>query len=577
MVIHATGRWRQGAAAAVLLLAAASGASGAEPGDLPPAPPIGVASNFGVDHQPKALRLARRFPVRNMRDGLVWRFLEQEQGRYDFSNGRTEFPALMNRAATALTLMVHPANPVIEGGATVTSKDGIGAFVRYAEAAAAAYPDIEAIEISNEFNSQSFVTGSVRHMTPLQRADLHVKYLAALSPRLRQAHPGIRIIGGAAHSIPAGYLWRILDGGGARWMDSLSVHPYTTEPEQFRRQIEVLRRHPQMAGLGIDVTEFGTLDRAAAPGYMLRYYCQMALAGVERAAWYPMVPRGGNAALFTRSGQLEPVGRTYRMIQEELQGRTVADAGTAPFTYGCAFDGGRRWVLWGAPRQVALAAVDITVQRADTTLVAPGTALRLSRNEPLIFSAARPLQAGRDILLGETRLIADSFDQFHYPAAGKGAQDAPGFGRLIRVSGGRELPLQTRPGQEAPGKPWTPYLGSSTAQDLRLGAKGLQLGGSRQQNIELIHRYRAAGDQLVDLSADLDILTVSGNGVELTVLRGGEVLHRQLVTERARIRLTAVALAAGQVLDLVTGPNGSARGDAVRHRFRLYRSAAQPE
>ncbi|MBO9409184.1 hypothetical protein J7399_17235 [Shimia sp. R9_1] len=534
------------------------------------APPIGVASNFGVDQQDRVLRLAQAFPILNMRDSISWKELERAAGAYDFGRPRTGFPAQFDLEKVATTLIVHPANPLYEAGNTVMTEHGIAAFARYVEAVATAYPGVVAIEVANEFNGGSFIKGPARKLGPMARADLHAAHLAAVSERLRARAPEVRIIGGAAHSIPAGYLWRLLDQGAAAWMDAIALHPYTTEPEQFVRQVAVLRRHPEMAGLGIDVTEFGHIDREGAPGYMLRYYCQMALAGVDRVAWYPLVRRGKYAGLFARDGSIEPAGRSYRMIAAELSGTDVEAVDAGAFTYGCAFDGGRKLVLWGASRPVTVTAADVTVRGADAVAVPARKEMALSREAPLVFSAERPLALDTDIRLGAQALLADSFDQFAYPSEGDAPGRAPGFQRFLQVAGAEERPFVTRPGQEARGRPWTPYLGTDLAEGVRLTARGMQLGGGRAQDIGIVHRYVSGQDVTLDVSAKLEITGQGGDGVMVVIKASGGVLVQQVVQTEEEIALTGVKLPAGQAVDIVVRANGSSRGNSLRHRFQLF-------
>jgi hypothetical protein len=158
--------------------------------------------------------------------------------------------------------------------------------------------------------------------------------------------PDARILGGAAHSIPLAWFGALSQDGAAPYMDAIALHPYTTPPEQFRRQAALMREVPGFETLPLEITEIGTTDPAEAPVLLMKTYCQTALAGATTLAWYPLNPRGdGYVPLLEDDGTVTPVGRTWQLIRDTMQGRPLSDAAPDPFTYGCRF-GDRALVLW---------------------------------------------------------------------------------------------------------------------------------------------------------------------------------------------------------------------------------------
>jgi hypothetical protein len=80
-------------------------------------------------------------------------------------------------------------------------------------------------------------------------------------------------------------------------MDAMVIHPYDVRPEQLVRQIALLRREvPTAAEMPVAVTEFGLADAQAAPAYLMKSYCQQAVAGVNLAVCYPLFPAGDGLA-----------------------------------------------------------------------------------------------------------------------------------------------------------------------------------------------------------------------------------------------------------------------------------------
>ena len=530
------------------------------------APLLGAASNFGQGVQPGMLRNAVALGVTDLRDGLNWGLAQTRADAYDFSDPRTAYPRDVLDAGLSLSLTLNWGNPLWEGGDTPVTPEGIAAFGRFAGALARQYPGLDAVEIGNEFNSADFLRGPLETASATARAEAHAALLAAAAQVLRAEDPAIRLLGGASHSIPLGYLWAVLDAGGAAHMDALAMHPYTTPPEQLARQVAVLRRHPKAASLPIEITEFGSADPAAAAGYMLRDYCQMALSGVTRAVWYPLNPRGdGLVPLMTADGRITGAGRAFRIITGEFAGREVRDAAPDPFTYGCRF-GEDTMLLWGAPRELRVAD-GIELRDPEGRVLAPPYAL--SRETPLILRGTTGrIDIGDGVELGPQRLIADSFDQFGYPAADGTPPEGDPFERFLRIDG-REAPLATMPGQEAGGTLWTPYLGDPGQRPLRLTADQLLPGRSAAHPVEIVHRWTAPEPMRVALTARFDVAARSEDGITVALTRNGEEIAAEESSGVIEIAPPPMPLAAGDVLEIAVGPGGSAAGDVTEYRITL--------
>lgn len=510
----------------------------ATPGYSQTAPPLGAASGFGNAAQPRLLRLAETVPA--LRDTLVWRLAQPTPGQSQWHDPRVAYPKALNRQ---LSLTLIPMHPGLTNGATVQSDTGIAAFAAFARAVADAYPNLVALEIGNEFNGQTFVKGPARHLPPKARAALHARHLAAVADVVRPAHPHLNLVGGAAHSVSAGYLWHLADQGGVEQIDQIALHPYTTKPEQFLRQIAVLRRHPALVDMPLDISEFGHKNSTAAPGFMLRYYCQMSLANVARASWYPLATRGdGYAALITRNGRVLPARQAFELIQSQFVGKATTPLSPDPFTYGCAFDGGRVVMLWGAARAITHIDASITVLYGSST--------RLDPLVPLVLGASAPITLGQNLRLDPQTVLADSFDQFRY--------DPPdaGFKLSLETMDGAIRPVML-PGQDRPGVPWTPYLGHLKSGSW-ITANGARLGRP------LHHIYRAPTAQKVEISA----VTDAQNPANMHLLHNDTMLdHWPLSAQQSHKRV--VTLARDDQLTLVLTPQVPQAH--VRFRYTLRR------
>lgn len=537
--------------------------------DLPAeGPALGGASNLAQGYQPRLLRLARSFGINDFRDGMNWALAEKEPQAYVFGNDRLRYPEYIAAAGADLTVTLNWGNPLYDGGDTPHSREAIDAFGAFAGTLVSRFPQISALEIGNEFNGVNFVRGPLAQMTPQERAHAYVPLLEAAATAARAVRPDVRIIGGSTHSMAAGFLWEVLDSGGAGLLDALAIHPYTTPAEQLQRQVAVLRRHPAAAGLPLEMTEFGHPDPAKAPGHLLRNYCQMALSGVSHAVWYPLVERRSESMepLFSKDGRVTPVGQTYRLIAKHMEGQPAQEAATDPFTYGCRF-GTQVLVLWGEPRAV-------TVEGGVGVLTARGRAApaphALSETEPLVFVAPEGQSIDGLVTLEAGTLIADSFDQFAYPQDDEAQAGSDAFARFAR-QGKKVFPLGTLPGQERGGVPWFPYRGNSKLNPLRLTAESLVPGRNGKGPVEVVHAYTAPQDMTVRLEAAFSVPRRSEDGITVRVSAGGTVIEDVVVTGAQDLAPAPITLSKGDVLEVAVGPNGTARGDAAQYRIRLRR------
>ncbi|WP_163850754.1 hypothetical protein [Pseudooceanicola aestuarii] len=557
-------------AGGVLLAGAAAGAADLPDGPVPSkvaatalpqrGPALAAASNFGQGMQAGMMGAALALPVRDFRDAVYWALVARD-GAVRFDTARSTWPDLLSPDGAAASLTVNNGHPDHDNGATPHSPAAIRAFGRHAAEIAARFPAVEAIEVGNEFNSANFVSGPLRDLDDAGRARGYAALLSSVVEQVRAVRPSVRIVGGGVHSVPTGYLAKLAATGVVERMDALALHPYDTAPEQLARQIAVLRRQPAWARMPIELTEIGTRDSAAAPGLLLRMYCQAALSGVTRLAWYPLNPRGdGYAPLIGADLQVAPVGRAFRRLGALAEGRAVRDIGRDAQTYGCLF-GDRMAVLWGMPRGLRVA--PHVVVRDALGAVQTGGALALSETAPLTLEA--PGLSPADWRLAPQRVLADSRHGYAYPGGipGNAGETDSGFSRLAR-RGGRDVALITRPGQSGSVTPWVPWLGLPDDPGPRLLPDLLVPGAG----VEILHRFTAPQAMQVQLRARVQVAARSTDGVAVTVQAGDRRLAHWQGHGPWRLDRT-VTLAAGQVLEIAIGANGSARGDVTEFRLTV--------
>jgi hypothetical protein len=543
---------------AVVGLALAASAALSEPRG----PELQAASNFGQTWNPVLFEAARAAGITGLRDQIHWDYAERD-GAYVFDHEILFYPEMMAETGMRLTLIAGDTHPDHDEDATPYTQAGLDAFSNFFAEAARRFPAVVAVEVGNEMNSETFTAGPAREADIAGRAGYYAGLLEATAAAVREARPDIRIIGGAAHSIPLAWFEALsADGAGGR-MDTIALHPYTTPPEQFRRQVALLRQVPGFETQPLELTEIGTVDAQAAPALLMKTYCQAALAGATTIAWYPLSPRGdGYVPLLEEDGSLTTVGRTWQMIQTELEGLPVVDAAPDPFTYACRF-GDRALVIWGAPRDLRVDGPGLSVHDlAGQDVSTP----RLSRDRPLVVLSDGPAPVvGGNVHLGPQRLVADTFDQFAYP----GAED--GFARFARV-GDEMVPFVLGPGQQEGGVPWTPYLTTERDGWLRMDAEFLQPSMWDGAPAEIVHAFTAPEAMRVAVEADILPSSESSDGVVVSFRHNQRSLAETIVRGRAGMTLPNITLAPGDVLEIVVGPGDAPHGDTSDYRFTLRRS-----
>ncbi|MEL6569454.1 MAG: hypothetical protein AAFQ22_13635 [Pseudomonadota bacterium] len=490
---------------------------------------------------------------------MSWARSERQPGTTAFRDARATFPDQLGRTGADVSLVLNWGNPNYDNGDTPHSDSAVKAFGRFAAEMARRFDNMESLEVSNEFNGNNFVRGPIRGMAPRERAEAYVALLKSAATQVREVRPDMRIIGGAAHSIPAGYLWEVLDAGGAAYMDSLAIHPYTTPAEQFQRQLEVLRLHPDARDMPIEVTEFGNPNQTKAAAHLIRNYCQFALSGVTRAIWYPLNPRSdGMVPLLNKTGRVSTAGRAWRLVKTAMEAQPVRPFESDPFTYGCYF-GNHTLVVWGEPRSVEISD-GLDVLSATGSPIGPPH--QITMEQPLIIRSPEGLPNDA-VTLGPHGLVADSYHQFTY----NGLED-DAFERFAERDGTR-IDLETRPGQEARGRVWTPYLGYTDIGVARLGPEALRPAIVGDTSINIVQEYTAPNAQLVDIDATFNVAQRSDDGILVEVRHQDTVLYSEQGKGPHDINIQAISLAAGDQLRFVVGPGATARGDGTRYRIIL--------
>ena len=563
------------AAATVSLAALVTGLSPLRSAESPspaaePGMKIGVSTHFGQNWPLDMLTSARSVEATFFRDTISWDNVEVSKGAYVFNRPNTVYPEALDDFGARTTLTFNWGNAFYDNGDTPYSEEARRAQARFIESTLARYKNVDVIEIGNEFNGNNFVTGPIREQSGAERAESYVRMLAPIAEGVRSARPDVKILGGATHSIPVGYIEQLIEAGAMDYMDGLAIHPYTTPPEQLERQVAYLRSRLPDPAMPIFATEFGSTNENFAADYMVKMYSVMSAAGIEHAIWYPLRRQGNSTSvpLVANNGAVTSAGEAYAFIQRDLSDARFRDVSPDPFTY--AFQAGRSTVvLWGEPRSFSVRNPQIAVYSAEGDRIAPPASLDM--DTVLILVSESGIDLANDIELGPNRLVADSYHQFEYV-------DRPGkenaFERYFLVNGERR-PAEIMGGGERSGTIWTPYFGNPYLRPARIAADGMipavfDPGTESQKTVSIVHSYVADRDMSLNVRSEWVTSDRTDDGVTVRICLNDRTLDEQLVMGTAQIGLKTIDVNKGDRLDFILSPNANSEGDGTSYRIRLF-------
>ena len=515
-----------------------------------------------------------------IRDAVSWNRVETKKGEYDFSHARATWVDDALAAGIDVMLVFNPVNPLYDKGHTVYSKQALDAFADYVVATLKEFPGVTTIEIGNEYNGNSFVTGRIANDSKAARDDYYKQMIAKVDAALDKAKIDVEVIGASTHSIPVDYLDALDENGALDHVDAISIHPYTTPPEQFAQQLEVLR-----AAIGDDVaihvTEFGDNfeSLAEAPAYLAKMVSVMAAAGVESANWYAFAEQKWfpNMELWDpKADKATPAGVTFGLIEGMLAGGAQVsqiDIGNHAFLYAFGDDAA---IMWGAPRSLELAdgvtAWDLSgkqIKNLDS----------LSADTPVILRSASGIDAD-SVTLGASALIADSYLDFDLTnEAGTLAGFEGPWSYFAESGAGKVVTLETMGGGFGSGEPWTPYLGSNWLRPFQVGAVTVTPADFSAKNnpaseYAVVERFTAAEASVVTIKGNWDVGDKTADGVQLTVELNDEAIFTKRIYDKKNghefsLELTGITLAAGDTIDFVIESRNNARGDVTTRHIQI--------
>ena len=531
------------------------------------------------------LDTARAMGVTTLRDGVQWKNIESSPGVYQFTSAGGTYLDTLIQKGFSVTLLLSDSNPLYDGGNTVYTDTGRAAYAKFIVATLNRYPGIKAIEVSNEYNAWNFVTGPVRDEGYGPRQKYYYEMLRTVYQAVKDSHPGVKVLGGAALSIPIGYFKPLFDLGALNYMDGLVIHPYTTDPEQLAKQLAMLRTAMGTTPRPIHVTEFAQeLDSAAdTASYLVKSIAVMASSGVAEADWYALRQQGSpndvwykNVALASFTGQLLPPGQAYKVLSQQVLSKGAgARIAIDDFTYAYAF-GQNAIVIWGEPRSLTVTA-SAKFYNAQGVEIAQPTAI--TAGSPIIIVSDTPLVYGSNVMVGATQLVADSYDQFDFTNDLSGPQTFEGPWAYYAYGVRKQSfdVMYTQGGGEISSSDWTPYIGSNWLRPFNINANKLNpvdFGSSASPDIyKAVLRYTSPYSGSFAINGSWDVVSGSADGVDLTVQVNAQTVLSTTFNGHYDMSVKNVTLNKGDVVNVIIGTNKTVSGgDTTAYRVKIYRT-----
>jgi hypothetical protein len=351
---------------------------------------IGVGTHFGQNRGDvtKSFDLMRNAGIQTFRDELYWSMIETRPGVFTLSGDTARVATALDGALAAAlepVLILDYGNGLYDGGGFPLSDQARGAFAAYARFAAATYRGkIRYYEVWNEWNGGM---GHANATTEMKSPESYLRLLQATHAAVKQADPSAVVIGGA---VDGNVRWteRLVELGGMKHMDVLSIHPYMFHagkngtPEQLVYYLADLGKRLAALNGGaappVFITETGWPTGDSHPGsvspetaanYLVRAYLGVrTMPFVQGMWWYELQnsgtdPRDIQHAFGLTDANLEPKPAYHAMrvvaplVSPSVSGERVPTAGGEWLIRLRHADGSTvlgLWVADPAPKKVQL-------------------------------------------------------------------------------------------------------------------------------------------------------------------------------------------------------------------------------
>jgi hypothetical protein len=512
---------------------------------------LGMQTHFSQAWASPELDKALALKTMALRDSVRWTDVEQTPGVYNFSNGRISVIKSACSQGVRFILTQPPTNPLYDGGKTVWSATGMGAYAAFVDAVLKNLGScVMAVEVGNEINGNN-----LNYPTGTDKFTAYVSLLSTLRARIKPLYPNVAILGGSTNQIGTGFLKLLFAKGMLPLIDGIPVHPYRSYAHGVDLEVAHLAAAMQASGrmVPVWVTEFShdLPDSNVAAAELLKMITLLSASNIDGASWYALIdqPYFPNMGLYN-SSTIKPTGKAFLNARNRLipYGRPKRLALGDPLLNAWQFSDGRL-VVWGAPRTLTLTA-------AASIYNTQGVALPVASkvevgNSPVIIVGASIASVGQSPVLADT-------------LTGYGTTQWGLFGRSTK---GVYTTLSMQ-------DDWfTSFYGNRYTQPLRIGLGLAAPGGTSTLPIRAVLRYTATETAAAEMSACFG-KKLEGDGVDYAITRNGTTLKKGVFTTQAAFTGVPINLTKGDIVEVSFGPNLQTGKDGFKYRAMIFRKGA---
>jgi hypothetical protein len=260
-----------------------------------PTSAFGVHTHFAQFHDLEIIPLLAKLGISHIRDEQYWSWLEQQQGTYEYPQKYLDYMAGAQSNNIEPLICLTWSNPFYDydgGDFTLPySAEGKQGYNNYVKEVVNHYNgQIKAVEIWNEVNAGTFITGPATQNKPFYYSEL----LKSVYPAIKSVDSSVKVLAGATVPIAHGFFKQLFEYGAMPYCDVISVHPYGLLDDaktQFAGLYDIIKSHNNNNLKPVWVTEFGynvssEEDRKNGAPYIAQVSILMLSEGVERLYYY---------------------------------------------------------------------------------------------------------------------------------------------------------------------------------------------------------------------------------------------------------------------------------------------------
>jgi|GEM_PF-7048704 len=226
---------------------------------------IGVEKMENIDLKGrKRLAIAKYIGAVWQRNDFWWGVIEPEKDRYDWRLADKAVETYKSFGFNLLVILCY--NSAWSGNLSPATEEEVRNYGDYVYNMVSRYKDyVKYWEVWNEPNISEF-------WSPEPNVENYTKVLKEAYRRAKEADPTCKVIGCVTAGTALEFIEKVLQLGGGRYMDIISVHPYQHEsPEEETGQIVLIHELHEMlkkynANIPIWITEVGWVAADAAEG-----------------------------------------------------------------------------------------------------------------------------------------------------------------------------------------------------------------------------------------------------------------------------------------------------------------------